>query len=115
VSMTAVKQFLFVHGEHSDTEGQALVPIVGEPKMREDVVRLGGASRSADLRYRAEFREWSAVLRITYVKSCLARGAVLSLLDAGGLGVGVGEWRPQHDGPFGTYAIDTDKDVEVVE
>ena len=43
---------------------------------------------------------------VTYVTSALTRGSVLSLIDAGGMGVGVGEWRPEKDGDFGTYAID---------
>ncbi len=114
VSMTALRQFLFMHGELSDNDPQALVPIVGEPRMREDVVRLGGPSRSADLRYRPEFPEWSTVLQVTYVKSSLSRESVLSLIDAGGLGIGVGEWRPEKKGEFGTYKIDQTREVEVI-
>lgn len=114
ISMTALRQFLFMHGELTDNDPQALVPIVGEPRMREDVVRLGGPSRSADLRYRPEFPEWSATLVITYVKSSLSRDSVLSLVDAGGLGIGVGEWRPERKGDFGTYKIDMSREVEVI-
>lgn len=112
IKMTEVRQFIFVHGEYSDADTQALVPITGEPKMREDVVRLSQAS--TDLRYRPEFPEWSATLRITYVTSCLARSSVLSLLDAGGMGVGVGEWRPEKNGEFGCYRIDTEREIEIV-
>lgn len=114
VRMTELRQFLFMHGEISDNDPQALVPIYGEPRMREDVVRLGGPSRSADLRYRPEFPDWSSVLTITYVTSSLSRDSVLSLIDAGGLGIGVGEWRPEKRGEFGTYRIDTTKDIEVI-
>jgi hypothetical protein len=73
-------------------------------------VGMGGT----DLRYRAEFREWSAVLRVTLVSSALSRDSVLSLVDAGGLGVGVGEWRPERRGENGTYGLDPDRDVEVI-
>lgn len=66
VSMTALRQFLFMHGELSENDPQALVPIVGEPRMREDIVRLGGPSRSADLRFRPEFPEWTTTLIVTY-------------------------------------------------
>ena len=71
---------------------------------------------SADLRYRPEFVGWSATLRITYVRSMVDRQSVLSLVDAGGLGVGVGEeWRsPEKKGDFGCYAVDQDKTIEVV-
>ena len=114
ISMTALRQFLFMHGVLTDADPQQLVEIHGEPRMREDVVRLGGPSRSADLRYRPEFPEWRAELRITYVRSALAQSSVLSLVDAGGLGVGVGEWRPEKRGEFGTYAIDVDRGVQVI-
>lgn len=115
VSMTSLRQFLFMHGELSPNDAQALVPIIGEPHMREDIVRLGGPSRSADLRYRPEFPEWSTTLVVTYVTSSLSRESVLSLIDAGGMGIGVGEWRPEKRGEFGTYAIDQSRNVEVIE
>jgi hypothetical protein len=40
---------------------------------------------------------------------------VLSLIDAGGLGSGVGDWRPEKSGDFGTYMVDPDREVEVIE
>jgi len=111
VTMTALKQFLFFHGEPSD-DGQMLVPIAGDPEMREDVVRVGRGG--ADLRYRPIFAEWTATLQITYVTSALTRDSVLSLIDAGGLGVGVGEWRPEKGGDNGMYRIDLTGKVEVI-
>jgi hypothetical protein len=114
VSMTTLRQFIFMMGVISPNDPQALVEITGEPRMREDVVRLGGPSRSADLRYRPEFPEWSTVLEITFVKSSLSRASLLSLVDAGGMGIGIGEWRPEKRGEFGTYAIDSTREVEVL-
>jgi hypothetical protein len=111
ITMTALKQYLFFRGEVGD-DGRALARIDGEPQMREDVVRVGRGG--SDLRYRPEFREWRSVLVVTYVTSALTRGSVLSLIDAGGMGVGVGEWRPEKNGDFGTYRIDPDRPVEVV-
>lgn len=114
VSMTSLRQFLWMHGELTDADPQQLTEIFGEPKMREDIVRLGGPSRSADLRYRPEFRDWRAVLKVTYVTSSLSRQSVLSLIDAGGMGIGVGEWRPEKRGEFGTFRIDDERGVEVI-
>lgn len=114
VTKTALKQCIFIAGIISDLDAQALVEIVGEPRMREDVVRLGGISRSADLRYRPEFPEWSCVLDISYASNSLSRESVLSLLDAGGMGVGVGEWRVEKGGDFGKYCIDPTREVEVL-
>lgn len=111
VTMTALKQFLFFRGEVGD-DGRSLTQIVGEPRMREDVVTVG--RNGSDLRYRPEFPEWSARLEVTYVTSALTRSSVLSLIDAGGMGVGVGEWRPEKDGDFGTYKVDGTRDVEVI-
>jgi len=115
VSMKSLLQFMFFQGELSDIEGQVLVRINGEPKMREDYVRLAGPSRGADLRYRAEFRDWSATLSVRYVTSSLSRESVISLIDAGGMGVGVGEWRPERKGDFGTYEVDPDGTVDIVD
>src|SRR5215217_577778 len=112
VKMTELRQFLFFKGQVSERDPQSLVEIVGEPKMREDIVRLGMSG--TDLRYRAEFPEWAAVLEIIYVKSALTQSSVLSLVDAGGMGVGVGEWRPEKKGDFGTFAVDPSRDVEII-
>lgn len=111
VTMTSLRQFLFFRGE-TGADGQMLVPIMGTPQMREDPVRVSRGG--ADLRYRPEFPDWSAVLEVTYVMSALTRGSVLSLIDAGGMGVGVGEWRPEKGGQHGTFKINEDLAVEVV-
>jgi hypothetical protein len=111
VTMTALKQFMFLHGEQGD-DGRALIRITGEPKMREDVVTVG--RNGSDLRYRPQFSTWTAVLTVRYVTSALTQGSVLSLIDAGGMGVGVGEWRPEKDGDFGTYRVDPAREVGIV-
>lgn len=112
INMTQLRQFIFFHGVMSNRDGQQLVRIAGEPKMREDAVKVGTGT---DLRYRGEFREWTATLDVTYVRSSLDKGSLLSLVDAGGLGVGVGEWRPEKRGEFGCYMIDQSRPVEVHE
>lgn len=111
VTMTALKQYLFFRGEVG-VDGQAMARIDGVPKMREDVVKIG--RNGTDLRYRPEFAEWSTTLEVVYVTSALTRGSVLSLLDAGGMGIGVGEWRPEKDGDFGCYTIDQSREVQVI-
>lgn len=110
--MTLGRQCMFFDAEFSKVDGQKLARIVGEPHMREDVVRVGMGG--TDLRYRPEFTEWQTSVDITYVRSMLTRDSVLSLLDAGGMGVGVGEWRPEKKGDFGTFQIDDTRDIEVI-
>lgn len=112
ISMTALRQFVFFDAPFSKEAGQKLAPITGEPHMREDVVRVGMGG--SDLRYRPEFTEWSTSFEVVYVSSMLTRESVLSLIEAGGMGVGVGEWRPEKKGDFGTYCIDPSRDIEVV-
>lgn len=114
ITMTALRQFMFMRGVMTKADAQMLVEINGEPEMREDVVRLGGPSRSADLRYRPMFPQWTCTLNVTYVKSSIDRTSILSLIDAGGMGIGVGEWRPERRGEFGTYAIDATREIEVI-
>lgn len=109
VAMTELRQFLFFKGGELGNDGRMLTAIEGEPRMREDLVKSPN-----DLRYRPEFPEWSVVLEVVYVTSGLTRNSVLSLIDAGGMGVGVGEWRPEKKGDFGTYQIDPKRDVEVI-
>src|SRR5262245_58851785 len=113
ITMAALKQFLFFRGPVG-VDGQMLVKLIGEPHIREDVVRIGKGT-GTELRYRPEFLEWSAVLDVVFVKAALTKGSVLSLIDAGGLGVGVGEWRPERGGTFGTYEVDKSLEVVVID
>jgi hypothetical protein len=111
VTMTALRQFLFLRGEMGEN-GQQMAVIEGEPHMREDVVRVNRGG--TDLRYRPEFFPWRTDLTVTFVKSALTQGSVLSLIDAGGLGVGVGEWRTEKGGDFGGFKVDPDRDIQVI-
>lgn len=111
VTKVGLRQFIFVSGEIG-VDGVPLARIEGEPRMREDVVRVGQGG--TDLRYRPEFSAWSTTLDLTFVSSCITRDSVLSLLDAAGMGVGIGEWRPERQGANGTFRIDSDRDVEVI-
>lgn len=111
ITMAALRQLIFFTGEPG-ADGHYYVQIMGEPIMREDVVRIGRGG--SDMRYRPQFTEWDAILTVTFVSSMLTRGSLLSLIDAGGLGVGVGEWRPERGGDFGTFEIDASKKVEVL-
>jgi hypothetical protein len=111
VTMVALRQSAFFRGDVG-LDGQSLARITGTPRMREDVVRVGRGG--TDLRYRPQFDTWSAELTVTYVRAMLTRNSLLSLIDAGGMGVGVGEWRPEKGGENGCYQIDPNRTVEVI-
>lgn len=78
--------------------------IEGVPVMREDMVRIG--SGVADIRFRAEFKEWSTVLNIKYNANAISFEQIVNLLNYGGFANGVGEWRPGKGGNNGTFHVD---------
>lgn len=81
-----------------------LLPIDGEPKPREDMVRIGMGT--ADIRYRGEFWPWAIELPITYNGRAVSAEQIVAMLDAGGFGTGIGEWRPEKDGQFGRFHVE---------
>jgi len=81
-----------------------LLTIEGAPRMREDMVRVGMGT--ADIRYRAEFPTWAMALPITYNARIVSAEQIVAMLDAGGFGTGIGEWRPENDGQFGRFHVE---------
>lgn len=77
--------------------------IEGEPKMREDMVRVGMGV--ADIRYRGEFMPWSCEIPILYNARVISEEQLANLLLTAGFSVGVGEWRPEKDGSYGMWRL----------
>lgn len=102
LTMTLIKGALFCRG---DIDGYAKVKF-GEKNMREDMVRVGMGT--ADIRFRGEVKDWSITFDIVYNPTVISEEQILSLLDLAGFSVGVGEWRPQKSGDYGTFKV---KDV----
>lgn len=76
------------------------------PVMREDMVKIGMGT--ADLRYRGEFRNWSATFTLKYDSNGqYGLDKILNMINAGGLVCGLGEWRPERDGQFGMFHLKT--------
>lgn len=72
---------------------------------REDMVRIGMGS--ADLRYRAQFNEWYMEMILEFNDGGeYTLDQIVNVINAGGFGVGIGEWRPEKDGNFGRYHIE---------
>jgi len=84
LKMNAMRQSITVDSEYID--------IIGEPQMREDLVKIGRGS--ADLAYRGEFLKWSAVLPITYNSAAISLEQLVGLVNIAGWCIGVGSWRP---------------------
>lgn len=79
------------------------VEIDGVPEMREDMVRIGQGT--ADIRYRGEFKNWSAVVAIRYNEGAMSLEQIVNLFNVGGFSNGVGEWRPEKDGSYGMFHV----------
>lgn len=94
ITKVAARQCFHVLGD--------LAEIKGQPRMREDMVRLNGSK--ADIRHRAGFPHWECTLRIRYNARVLTAEQLLSILNLAGFAVGVGDWRAERGGTFGAFS-----------
>lgn len=92
-----IRRNLFVEDDgfdHRDDRG--LIRVDAEPVLREDVVRLAGASRPADLRYRGGYAPgWKATARIWFDERMLSREQAIQLVQIAGESIGLCEGRPE--------------------
>ena len=106
VKMTELRGLMFLVGrtEASTTE---MAEIIGStPQMREDMVRVGGMSKTADIRYRPEFAEWEIPITMRYHSDGkYSLDQLLNLINYGGTYCGIGEWRPEKDGQNGMFEL----------
>ena len=70
--------------------------------MREDMVRV---SMTSDIRYRGEFRQWAVDLPLRFNAAALSLEQIVALFHVAGFSVGVGEWRPEKNGQYGTFEV----------
>ena len=76
------------------------------PVMREDMVKVGMGT--ADIRFRGEFRNWYADMTISYNKNGQhTLEQIINIINAGGYVCGVGEWRPERDGQYGMFHVES--------
>ena len=102
-SKAELRGVFFIDSEYDD-----LLEIKSDvPEMREDMVRIGNGV--ADIRYRGEFRNWSTTFTLKYnVNGQYSLENIVNMINAGGMVCGVGEWRPEKDGQFGMYHVQTE-------
>lgn len=98
----SLRGVFFIDGEFGD-----FMEIKSDPPvMREDMVKVGMGT--ADLRYRGEFRNWSADFTLRYdVNGQYDLAAIINMIAAGGIVCGLGEWRTERDGRFGMFSVKT--------
>ena len=97
----ALRGAYFLKSEYGE-----LVEIKGDqPMMREDIVRVGMGK--ADLRYRPIFDNWYCDMVLEFDTGFgLKLNDIINVINAGGSGCGIGEWRPEKDGIYGTYHVE---------
>lgn len=106
VKMTELKGTFFLSGATEGSTTDVAEIISTGPHIREDMVRVGGISKSADIRYRAEFKEWEIPMKLQYFKNGkYSLEQILNFVNYGGFLVGIGEWRPEKDGQAGMYTL----------
>lgn len=99
-----------VNYEGSTPASGELVRILGsEPRMREDMVRVGMGT--ADLRYRAEFFPWFVKLKVRANLNVLSVEQLANLFNTAGFAVGVGEWRSERDGQNGLFHVGSEEEM----
>lgn len=81
------------------------------PEMREDMVRI--AMGTADIRFRAEFKDWRVALPLEYNPLVLSIEQIANLFTLGGFSVGIGEWRPQKDGQHGRFHVAEQNEIDL--
>lgn len=75
------------------------------PIMREDSVTV--MNGAADLRYRGEFRNWTILLTMRYnANGQYTVEQLINMINAGGFGCGIGEWRTERDGISGAFHVE---------
>lgn len=107
VKMTELRGAFFLEGA-TDASNFDFAEIVGPaPIMREDMVKVGGMSKTADIRYRGEFKQWEIPLKMRInANGKYSREQLLNCVTMGGFVTGIGEWRPERDGQYGMYHLE---------
>ena len=105
LTMTFLRGAFHVVG---DTGGD-LIAIEGEPHMREDMVRIGMGT--ADIRYRPGFPTWAATLTVRLNARALTVEQLVHLTNQAGFSVGIGEWRPEKNGAWGMFHVESIQEV----
>jgi len=84
-----------------------LLPVVSPhpPRMRTDRVVLSGPSRTASLAYRPEYWPWTITVPIAFNATFISLDQVINLLSMAGFAVGIGDWRVDKKGNFGTWEV----------
>lgn len=92
---------------HETGEELAVIRSDDPPIFREDMVRIGGQNKTADLRYRPAFKNWKIDLMVTLIDvGTFTMESIINAINLGGYMNGIGEWRMERDGDFGRFHVE---------
>lgn len=95
--MTLLRAVINVEGQ----EGLVLIK-APPPTMRTDHVVQSGRG---NLRYRPQFWPWEMDVPISFNADQIKANDVVNLLQQAGFSIGIGDWRPEKNGSFGTFEV----------
>jgi hypothetical protein len=102
IRMSEVKGTEMLAAFQIDTPDEMLPLEADAPTMRTDhVVRVG----RGNLAYRAEFYPWAVTIPLKLDESVVSLDQFVDIAARAGMGVGIGNWRPEKKGDFGTWEI----------
>lgn len=106
VKKTLMKAAFFLEGATEASTSDIAEIVSDPPVIREDMVKVGGQSKVADIRYRPEYQNWSIPLRMTYnTNGHYSLEQLLNCVNVGGFACGIGEWRPARNGQSGMFKL----------
>jgi hypothetical protein len=77
-----------------------------KPEMREDMVKIGsGLNKVASLAYRGQFKHWAFNITAHFNPALLTTEALAFIIQESGLACGLGEWRNERSGVFGSFHL----------
>lgn len=91
------------------------INLYGVPMLHMAMVRSSDMAKTPDVRTRPIFPKWACEIEISFVINPLNDAAILNLLGAAGVIVGIGDGRPQKGLSFGRFKIVSDDDPEFAE
>lgn len=116
ITMVMARGVLHVEADGVDKSGVELIRLHGDgPHMRQDMVRI--AMGTADIRYRAEFRQWQALVRVKFNANVISEEQLFNLFQLAGLHCGIGEGRPsapKNTMDWGYFHPATQEELEVL-
>lgn len=110
-NMTGMKCMFYINaaGDTYKETGEELAVIRTDkpPVLREDMVKIGGIAKTADLRYRPAFIDWKIDLVVTLIDvGVFTMESIINAINMGGYMNGIGEWRMERDGDFGRFHVE---------